>query len=349
MNVIASLGLISVFLLLLLSSFLLFNKSPNRVGNVLFAAFLLITCLDISGQVLGDFYRNHGWINKLRLALAFLQMPLLYFYVRRACFSDFKLKPKLIWHSLPFFVFLLIFTFFGIEQKLEIGYVIILQLQYYLYFVAIFLLLRKYRKIHDQFHSLQSATYQWLMTASILLVFSNTIVLLRGGFEAMNDFQRFPELNIAVALMGLLVISWFVLKTMRNPELFTKVNEIKASSRKNTIAEEEQMQHQQEKLHRYMLVNKPYLEEALSLQELSQSTQIPMKRLSLLINQKIGKHFFDYVNAYRIEDAKSLLKETDFTIQQVMYEVGFNSKSSFNTAFKKITSQTPSAFRKQSV
>ena len=121
MNVIANLGLISVFLLLLLSSFLLFSRSPNRVGNVLFAAFLLITSFDISGQILGDFYKNHALINKPRIALAFLQMSLLYFYVKRACFSNFKLRPKLIGHAAPFFICLLVFSFFELDQGLEIG------------------------------------------------------------------------------------------------------------------------------------------------------------------------------------------------------------------------------------
>jgi AraC-like DNA-binding protein len=283
------------------------------------------------------------------MALAFLQMPLLYLYVKRACFSNFKLRPKLIGHAIPFFLCLLLFTFFHLDQGLEISYVITLQLQYYLYFGAIFIVLSRYKKIHDKFHSLQSETYRWLMTASILLLLSNSVVLFRGVFEAMNDFQRFQWLNIAIALMGLLVISWFVLKTMRNPELFTKVNEVKATSKKNLIEDGEKLEHEKEQLHQYMMEHKPYLEEALSLQELSQKTNIPVKRLSLLINQKIGMHFFDYVNGYRIEEAKKLLKETDFTIQQIMYEVGFNSKSSFNTAFKKNTSLTPSSFRKQSV
>jgi len=187
------------------------------------------------------------------------------------------------------------------------------------------------------------------MTASILFLLGNSFVLFRGVFEALNNFQRLPWLNMTTALFGLLVISWFVLKTMRNPELFTKVNEITSSSRKIAMADWEQLQNEQDQLHQYMTKHKPYLEEALSLQELSQKTSIPMKRLSLLINQKIGMHFFDFVNAYRIEESKKLLKKSDFTIQQIMYEVGFNSKSSFNTAFKKHTSLTPSAFRKQPV
>ena len=57
--------------------------------------------------------------------------------------------------------------------------------------------------------------------------------------------------------------------------------------------------------------------------------------------------FFDYINEYRINDAKTLLKEqTDLTVLEILYKIGFNSKSSFYTAFKKETQQTPTKYRK---
>lgn len=132
---------------------------------------------------------------------------------------------------------------------------------------------------------------------------------------------------------------------MRNPELFTRVNE-KSSIANKAIENGAQLEEDIDALYQYMERHKPYLEESLTLQDLSTKTNIPAKRLSYLINQKIGKHFFDFINDYRIEDSKKLLQESELTIQQIMYEVGFNSKSSFNTAFKKSTSQTPSGFRK---
>lgn len=93
----------------------------------------------------------------------------------------------------------------------------------------------------------------------------------------------------------------------------------------------------------------PFLDPALSLQKLANSIGKTPKSLSVLINQSSKAHFFDYVNKYRIDKAKELLG-TDFdsklTVQQVMYQVGFNSKSSFYTAFKKYTNQTPLQYKK---
>jgi AraC-like DNA-binding protein len=73
------------------------------------------------------------------------------------------------------------------------------------------------------------------------------------------------------------------------------------------------------------------------------------KELSVLINQHLNQHFFDFVNEYRIEEEKLLLKnpeKKEFTVLDILYEVGFNSKSSFNTAFKKHTGLTPTQFKK---
>jgi AraC-like DNA-binding protein len=63
----------------------------------------------------------------------------------------------------------------------------------------------------------------------------------------------------------------------------------------------------------------------------------------------LNKHFFDFINEYRINDAKKLLKDPtkkEITVLEILYQVGFNSKSSFYTAFKKATNQTPTAYRK---
>ncbi|WP_449397875.1 helix-turn-helix domain-containing protein [Chryseobacterium wanjuense] len=68
-----------------------------------------------------------------------------------------------------------------------------------------------------------------------------------------------------------------------------------------------------------------------------------------MINAGFQKNFFQYVNEYRIEHAKKLLKDNSknkLSILGIAYESGFNSKTSFNTTFKKLTNQTPSEFKK---
>ncbi|GGD71060.1 helix-turn-helix domain-containing protein [Maribacter cobaltidurans] len=72
--------------------------------------------------------------------------------------------------------------------------------------------------------------------------------------------------------------------------------------------------------------------------------------MSLLINHHLGKHFFDFINEYRVNEAKAILENPDanqFTVLEILYQVGFNSKSTFYTAFKKVTNKTPTQYRKE--
>jgi AraC-like DNA-binding protein len=94
--------------------------------------------------------------------------------------------------------------------------------------------------------------------------------------------------------------------------------------------------------------NEKYLDSELNIVDLSKELNISSKLLSQVINEGYNCNFFDFVNKYRIDMAKSLFRnqtDTKLTISEVMYDSGFNSKSSFNTAFKKFTQKTPTQFK----
>ncbi len=68
--------------------------------------------------------------------------------------------------------------------------------------------------------------------------------------------------------------------------------------------------------------------------------------VSQVINEKFGKSFFEWIGEYRIVESKVLLKQhPNYKIEEIANRVGYSSKSSFNTAFKKITGMTPSQYR----
>lgn len=93
---------------------------------------------------------------------------------------------------------------------------------------------------------------------------------------------------------------------------------------------------------------KIFQDETISLQSLAKKLSIPSYLLSQIINEKFHKNFYDLVNSYRIEEAKKRLLEcgeNELTILEIAFEVGFNSKSAFNRAFKKYTKMNPTAFK----
>jgi YesN/AraC family two-component response regulator len=94
--------------------------------------------------------------------------------------------------------------------------------------------------------------------------------------------------------------------------------------------------------------DKVYKDPELTLQKTSEILSINPKYLSLILNKQMHGTFPDIVNKYRIETCKQLLKNgSDLTIQQIMYYVGYNSKSAFNKHFKRITGCTPSDYKTQ--
>ncbi|MDH4070617.1 MAG: helix-turn-helix domain-containing protein [Ignavibacteria bacterium] len=89
----------------------------------------------------------------------------------------------------------------------------------------------------------------------------------------------------------------------------------------------------------------------LGLRDLAQRMKVSPNHLSQILNEQLHQNFFDFVNRYRIEDAKRLLTGPEgrrYTIQSIALEVGFNTKASFNAAFRKHTGTTPSQYRKKS-
>jgi YesN/AraC family two-component response regulator len=87
------------------------------------------------------------------------------------------------------------------------------------------------------------------------------------------------------------------------------------------------------------------------LKTLAERLGVHYNYLSQIINEQFKQNFNDFINKYRIEEAKKILKTpsgSEKTILEIAYETGFYSKSVFNTAFKKFTGKTPSEFRKTS-
>jgi AraC-like DNA-binding protein len=81
------------------------------------------------------------------------------------------------------------------------------------------------------------------------------------------------------------------------------------------------------------------------LRDLSDRLGVSENYLSQTLNEKLGRNFFDFVNAWRVDEAKRLLRENDGPVLAIALEVGFNSRSTFNAAFKKHGGGTPSQFR----
>ncbi|MDW3647627.1 MAG: AraC family transcriptional regulator [Bacteroidia bacterium] len=243
----------------------------------------------------------------------------------------------------------------SLEGKLSIVYGLCISL---FYLVLVFLELRKYKQLLLENHSNQSTfNYKWLYQLFILLCIIFCFSFFKQIYKLFGtdvEILNYSRLLLSLLLVGFL--SWIVLKSMYYPHLFRNINSTYLLTKNilkdtgNQKQPEKPAGEEIEKLLAYMEEEEPYLDASLTLHKLAKELDMPSRELSILINLKLKQHFFDFVNQYRINKAENMLlnsTEEKLTVQQIMYDVGFNSKSSFYTAFKKKTGMTPSEYKKK--
>lgn len=363
---------ISVFVSLLMAFFLLTVKTENKLSNRIFALFFIFSAIDLSGFFMYVYTEDHRNLEIFRATFCLLGMPSFYLYVLSVCYSDFKLKWKHLIHLLPFVIVNLIFipriylsivngNFIGpLNEMSEIYFIqILIELQYGFYIVSVFLILKKYKEIYlENYTNTGISTYKWLFQMTCVFLVAHSIVALKNVLRYSGFKEVFLWANVLVGTIALFITCWFIMKALKHPELFRGVNS-KLKLTKDILPEVEEKNetsHEQNdlintqisKLKQYMIEKEPFLDPSLTIQELANQINMPVRDLSVLINHYMDQHFFDFVNEYRIQKAMHILKDqskSQFTVLEILYEVGFNSKSSFNTSFKKYTNLTPTAYR----
>lgn len=122
-----------------------------------------------------------------------------------------------------------------------------------------------------------------------------------------------------------------------------------SSSTKKQLLGEDDLNILKKRLSAMMQDEKPYLDSTLNLSKLAQLMQVSTHELSYIINTSFEDNFFNFVNRYRVEESKVLLLSNEYkhlSMVGIAYEAGFNSKTAFNTAFKKMTGVSPTEFQK---
>ncbi|SIQ52784.1 helix-turn-helix domain-containing protein [Chryseobacterium sp. RU33C] len=373
-NLLIIIASVSIFISVLLAVFLLTVKTRHRVSNVLFAVFLILNAIDICDPL---FYGMEGGPSNLGMfknMFVFLQIPVFYLYVLSVCYSDFKLKPQHLLHVLPFIItnLTLVPRFYGVDTASKIFFIenrqnmielkfnhILLHVQMIIYFVAVFRVLRKSKTLYLENYAGKSiSSYNWLFQFTVILCIVYSIALLKNILKFSEYVHISEEIKAGLLLLSLFIICWYLFKALNHPELFRNVDsklklvsELVSEEKGNEESAVSDIEYNEKllRLKNYMTEKKSFLNSSLTIQDVSGEIEIPVRELSLLINHQLGQHFYDFVNTYRIENAMNMLKDetkSKVTILEILYEVGFNSKSSFNTAFKKHTGTTPTLYRK---
>jgi len=348
------------------------------------AAFTLLFALDLAEEFLyqSGFFVNFPHLLQILAPIDLLYGPFLLFYVQRLTLARHRIAwwqfaPALFGAILlaPFY-----FSLSGAEKLATVaalrtgdstalssstmlpsigaglfGSLTVLQIGGYLY-VSIRRIRHHQQSIQQSFSATEKISLNWL---SRLLVGLSLIYVLFLADQIFPDFLGVNLLGDSITVLAVVLIYAMGYLGLNQPAIFAKpVSEGENQRTPEPSTDRKRYQRSGldseasrsfvEALDQHMQREKPYLQGGLTLPELAQQLDISTNYVSQIINEQYGLNFHDYINGYRVEEAKTLIAATKHTgnILQIVYECGFNSKSAFYSAFKKFTGMTPSRYKK---
>lgn len=376
MEVIFILGASQAFFL----SFLVFAKREKSHGDYVLTAWLGFMGLHLLNHYIISTGIAYEYPHLLGLGACFpmLEGPFMFVYILTMISRSGKLKPAYLLHAAPFVLFTIYFLFdfylLGAEEKLayyrvlEIEPTIPLLITELLnnllgpfYVIWSLIKLRKHIKnISNRFSYTEEINLAWLKYVLIGLGFVWSVVLLTNVldlFTSDTDIGThliYLSLTIAVFFLGYFGIKQKAIYVQSSSPEPRDIEEDKSQTEnevisryKNSGLKDQVAKKYLEELLNYMNSEKPYLNGKLSLKDVAEHLGISVNHLSQVINEQLDKSFFDFVNSYRVEEVKKHVAESkheQLTLLAIAYESGFNSKSSFNSIFKRLTGVTPSQY-----
>lgn len=266
----------------------------------------------------------------------------LIFYAQQNQFSDVEIKTFMDQYS-------------SIEEMVCYAYTIV---------IFILSLVTFYKRKHLFSQVLEFDDLKWIkhflnLAGLILLIWLTAIIKSMGNSEFSS-----PDIYYPLRLSTTIIIYWIgfkglfrfrikedriVLRKNIKKQIKTENKEFLWENDEQSSLKSDRQREQFDRVNAYVIEQKLYLDPYLSLESLARSSKLSSGYLSTLINTFDANHFSDYINKFRVEQAKRMIRDTDFadyTIVSIGLESGFNSKSTFYKAFKKFTQMTPVEFKK---
>lgn len=367
LNLLAVLNLLGVAQGFLMAVALLSMKRGNRFANRILGVLVVAIAIVVGGAVLltTNYVFVFPHLSRLHHPFVFLAGPLLFLYIKALTSGKQKLDKKELWHFTPFalcLLYLLPYYFQSGEVKLNVlvseyyeqslGWWYYLRsglfiLQFLVYLILITATLVSYSRSSDR----NSARGKHILFQVRFFVISSVVLWI--GAVLRYTLDQSGSTNLLVPFGASVLIYAMGYLQLSKPEIVLGSNDAPPPAKryeKSTLLPAWSDRYL-DKLLQVMENEKPFLDGDLTLQKLAERLAIPAQHLSQVINERLNQTFSDFINAYRVEEAKRRLldpKTQHYTVLAIAEDVGFSSKSTFNAVFKKHTNTTPSEFRKAS-
>jgi len=357
----------------LFAGILIAVKRPRILANKILSAWLLTICAEmiivLINETLVELY-------PIKI-LPYTYGPLLLLYAKWMTSQKPEFDPRYLWHFSPFIIFLIASLVF-IDQRVMHGtdgflvidrfvsFRIVYGITFFIsitaYSVATFVVINRHQRSLKQLVSYSNGkiTLQWLLGLSITFYTGYVLMFIFGGVDILVGFMPFDPYELSFISLTLLTFLFGVFG-FHQPVIFEELVRYREHEEIKETGDSDQGNNKYQrsglrkedvadlvnKIRKYMVIEKPYLDRELSIYDLSDQLKISRHILSEVINEHMGKNFYSLVNEYRVKEVKERLKSEHYrqlTILAIAYDSGFNSKSSFNTIFKEKTGQTPSEY-----
>lgn len=294
-----------------------------------------------------------------------LKGPMLLFYVIALTEDAFQFTRRHLLHLIPIVLsvaWLLIFQLDSsdlrfktigqteTERQLANNVWHFIKIMPFFYALAAVNRVRLYRiSLHNQYSNFSPTEPTWLNMLSLGFLFTwsfsilvhviaNTVAL---GSPQVSDLFGITENYIIFILINAL----FINSVVHTHKLLTTKPEVTKDKTDEKLTDSAI-----QKVQLGMEVQKLFLKQNLNIDEFSKRINLPVKEVSAVINKHYGTNFFEFMNSYRVEEAKRLLGDSqhaDMTVMDVLLHAGFNSKSAFHRFFNRLVGMSPTEFRKQ--
>ncbi|MCF6270403.1 MAG: helix-turn-helix domain-containing protein [Melioribacteraceae bacterium] len=359
-------------------AFLIFQKGRSLFANRFLYSLMLVfsvTLVSLWLSDLGYYLTNPKMMFTFEgIQLAIFPLYFLYSKYLTGKREDFDKKDWI--HFLPFIsykIFLIPFYFLNQKEIFDflnsslisnhpLQYILfnwIIIFQGFIYLILVIIRVKKRDEfIENHFSSNYKIKLDWLKNASYLGILTTLVFLTENVLLFINNSLS-ETFGISSVAAGIYIYAIGYLGFSRS-EVFTELVSIESKEiergkttndkyEKSGLSKEKADEYYQ-KLIQLMEDEKIFKQTKLTLSELAEMIPISSHNLSEVINTKTEMNFFDFINRYRIEEVKKgmlKLENSNFTLLAIAMDAGFNSKSSFNTLFKKYENVTPSEYRKE--
>lgn len=360
--------LVIAFECLAIVAYLALNKSlKNTAIFLLMGFFIAHAFISIHELVLwGRTFRY--WVLELSPNLFFvlnisywLDGPLLYLFIRAILQPDFRLKKIDGLHLVPAALFCLFiyFHFYALDFVDKVQLIkdytfadfeyVTMDVMAKLGRIGYLVLAVRMVMLSHQTSVESRPIAPWL--PKVLIAFGAILVweALLSGLKVYHSLFVLSHYSV-VEFIGL--TDYYALFLLINTVIFLCAALLSATNGQRPRPSKKEPVNQEfvQRLEQAMEQDRLYLNQYLSFERLAEKLEIPVKELSLTINRHYNVNFYEFINSYRIEEARRLLADStksERSITEIFYDAGFNSKSVYNTLFKKTFNQTPSQYRKQ--